>query len=89
MKRVKFNKTKDDLLFKSRGIRFKNVIDAIKNRQILDLIENPNKKKFPNQKMYIVEVLQKVYVVPFVENGKSIFLKTIYLSRKYRKKYKK
>lgn len=55
---------------------------AIANNQLLDTVEHPNKEKYLNQKIFIVEVKNYVYIVPFVESSKSYFLKTIYPSRK-------
>lgn len=37
--------------------------------------------------MLIVELNKYVYVIPFVETKDEIFLKTIYPSRKHKKKY--
>jgi hypothetical protein len=53
----------------------------------LDIIEHPNKAKYPDQKIFIVEVDEYVYLVPFIEDDKLIFLKTIIPSRKMTKKY--
>jgi len=41
------------------------------------------------QKMFIVEINNYAYLVPFVENEKEIFLKTIIPSRKATKEYLK
>ena len=49
---------------------------------------HPNKLKYPNQKIYIVNLNGYVYLVPFVrKNTQTIFLKTIFPSRKLTKKY--
>jgi len=76
-----FNKEKNKLLQKERGIGFEEIIDAL-NREILDIYDHPN------QKIYVVEALNYVYLVPFVKNDDEIFLKTIIPSRKAMKKYK-
>jgi hypothetical protein len=46
-----------------------------------------NKKKYPNQKILIVDVDGYAYLVPFVKDGNELFLKTIIPSRKATKKY--
>ncbi len=45
-------------------------------------MEHPNIKKYGKQKIFVVKVEKYVYLVPFVENDKEVFLKTIIPSRK-------
>lgn len=83
-----FSTEKNVLLKKERGISFDEVIAAIQNGQVLDILKHPNKKKYPNQELMIVNVRGYVYIIPFVEqNDGCIFLKTIYPSRKAKKYY--
>jgi hypothetical protein len=51
------------------------------------VIEHPNQEKYPSQRIFIIEISQYVYLVPFVESDEEIFLKTIIPSRKLKKKY--
>ena len=60
---------------------------AIDEGSILNIVEHPNKKKYPNQKLFIVDINNYAYLVPFVEDKEKIFLKTIIPSRKATKKY--
>jgi len=83
----KYNKEKDELIRKDRNIGFEDIIDAI-NSGVLDVYDHPNTKEYPNQKVYVVEALNYVYLVPFVKEESYIFLKTIIPSRKAKKKYK-
>ena len=50
-----------------------------------------SKEKYPNQNIFIilVEIKNYVYLVPYVEDDTSIFLKTIIPSRQMNKKYNK
>ena len=68
-----FNEDKNDLLFKNRGISFYNVIEAIAENGILANIDHPNKKKYPNQKMFIVQIEQYTYCIPYVIKGNKYF----------------
>lgn len=92
--RIRFNEEKNQLLQAIRGVGFEEVIEAIKEGQILDDISNPSKSR-SKQRLYILKINQYVYAVPYVINEakKEIFLKTIYPSRilttKYLKKRKK
>jgi len=82
-----WNNEKNELLKKSeRNISFEAVISAIQNDQILDIIDNPS-SNHNNQKCYVLEINDYVYLVPFVQNGDEIFLKTIFPSRKHKKFY--
>jgi len=54
---------------------------------LLDTLEHPNSERYPGQRIFIVNVEGYVCVVPFVENGDVIFLKTIIPSRKMTKRY--
>ena len=74
-----------------RDISFEDIILALENGYLLDDIEHPNKEKYPNQNIFIilVEIKNYVYLVPYVEDNKTIFLKTIIPSRKMNKKYNK
>lgn len=70
-----------------RGISFEVVLQAISEGKILDIIEHPNPDKYPSQQVFIIEINQYVYLVPFVESDQEIFLKTIFPSRKMKKQY--
>jgi hypothetical protein len=83
-----FSLEKNLTLIEERSISFDEVIAAIENDQILDILEHPNKQKYGNQKMYVIWVKEYVYLVPFViDTNGNIFLKTIIPSRKAKRKY--
>ncbi len=82
-----WSKEKNNLLKNwERKISFEMVIWAIENDQILDIIENPS-WNYDNQKCYIININDYVYLVPFVEQWNEKFLKTIFPSRKHKKYY--
>ena len=82
-----WNNGKNELLKKERNISFEEVILAIEKNRLLAVLEHPNQKKYPSQQIYIVEIDNYAYVVPFVETEEKIFLKTIIPSRKMTKIY--
>jgi len=82
-----WNPEKNEELIKERGISFERVIQRIENEQVLDVIKHPNTSNYPNQHMFILEIDNYAYLVPFVENNSEIFLKTIIPSRKATRKY--
>ena len=87
MKYYDWNSGKNEQLKKERNISFERITAQIENGHLLDLVDHPNKQKYPNQRMYIVEYKNYAYLVPFIEMGNKIFLKTIYPSRKATEKY--
>lgn len=82
-----WNLEKNEELIKERGISFERIIQHIENERILDIIKHPNTSKYPNQRMFILEIDNYAYLVPFVEKNSEIFLKTIIPSRKATRKY--
>lgn len=84
-----WNTNKNSILKEERGVCFEDVVIAIKNNALLDVIEHPNPAQYPKQKIYIVELNAYVYMVPFIRKDDSIFLKTIIPSRKMNRLYKR
>ena len=90
-KSIRYSLEKNEQLKTQRDISFEDVILAIESGKLLDDIEHPNKEKYPHQNIFIilVEIKDYVYLVPYVEDETSIFLKTIIPSRQMNKKYNK
>jgi len=88
-KTIRYSLEKNEILKATRDISFEDVILALENGYLLDDIEHPSKEKYPNQNIFIIliQIKDYVYLVPYVEDEKSIFLKTIIPSRKMNKKY--
>jgi hypothetical protein len=83
-----FDPEKNSKLKQERGISFEEIILAIKEGHLIDIITHPNNNKYKHQKIYVVEVENYIYLVPFIEqNPHSVFMKTIFPSRKLTKKY--
>lgn len=70
-----------------RGISFEEIVFHIENGDLLDLLEHPNRDRYPNQRVFIVNVEGYAYLVPFVEDEHEVFLKTIIPSRKATRDY--
>jgi len=90
-KTIRYSLEKNEILKQQRDVSFEDVILALENGNLLDDIEHPNKDKYPNQNIFIIliEIKNYVYLVPYVEDKTSIFLKTIIPSRQMNKKYNK
>lgn len=83
-----FSPEKDQQLIMQRGIGFEEIIEAIKGGAVLDVLPHPNVVKYPRQKIYVVNVNDYIYLVPFIREDESkIFLKTIFPHRKLTRHY--
>lgn len=89
MKQINWNAEKNQLLMSERGISFEDVLFALQSGRLLDDLVHPNKNKYPNQRVFVVEVDEYAWLVPSVENENEIFLKSVIPSRKATKHYLK
>lgn len=87
MKQINWNAEKNQLLMSERGISFEDVLFALQSGRLLDDLIHPNDIRYPNQRMFVVEVDEYAWLVPYVENEEEIFLKSIIPSRKATKHY--
>jgi len=55
---------------------------AVESDGLLDILDHPNKAKYPNQRIFVVAMDGYVCLVPFVDEVDRFFLKTIIPSRK-------
>jgi uncharacterized DUF497 family protein len=88
MKYYNWDNQKNEKLKAERNISFEEVIFHLEKGALLDIVENPS-DKYRNQRLLIMDINNYVYLVPFLESEKEIFLKTIIPSRKATKKYLK
>lgn len=87
MKPINWNSTKNQQLIAERGISFEDVVFYLQQGELLDDIEHPNEEKYSHQRVFVINIDDYVYLVPYVENRKEIFLKTVIPSRKATKQY--
>lgn len=80
-----FNSAKNQKLIEQRGISFEDAIFELENFRELDVVDNT--AKYPNQKMFVIAINNYAYAVPFIIKDNKYFLKTIYPSRQFTKKY--
>ena len=82
MKTIKWNALKSERLKRTRGVSFEEIIAS----RLVDIRKHPSRE---NQKILIYRHKGYLWAVPYVIEGETIFLKTIYPSRKLMKLYKK
>jgi len=89
VKTFSWNTEKNKMLKAERLICFEDIVLCIEMGFLLDILEHPNQEKYKGQRIFVVQVDDYAYLIPFVENEVEVFLKTIIPSRKATKKYLK
>ncbi len=87
MKLFTWSLEKNDQLKIERGVSFEDAVFHIERGDVLDLLDHPNPKRYPGQRMWVVEIDDYAYLVPFVESKNEVFLKTLIPSRKATRQY--
>ena len=87
MKIFRWNAEKNELFARERGITFEEIVQRIESGAKVIETDHPNKEKYPNQNILIVDVEGYAHLVPCVIDKNEYFLKTIIPSRKATKKY--
>lgn len=87
MSTYSWDSEKNEWLIENRGLSFERITCLIDAGAVLDVIQHPNAEKYPKQRMFIINIDNYAYLVPFVETESDIFLKTIIPSRKAAKQY--
>jgi uncharacterized DUF497 family protein len=82
-----WNDEKNEWLKSTRGVSFGDVVFHIQNGDVLDIIEHPNAARYPRQNIIVLNIEGYVYLVPYVKERGTRFLKTIIPSRKATKEY--
>lgn len=87
MKTFRWNHEKNEQLKADREISFEEIVLALEEDGLLDILQHPNETRYPNQRILVVTSDGYVYLVPFVEEADYYFLKTIIPSRKATRDY--
>jgi uncharacterized DUF497 family protein len=87
MKSINWNNEKNQLLKKTRGVCFEDVVFFMERGALLDDYEHPNRKDYPEQRIMVVAIGNYAYLVPYVENDEELYLKTLIPSRKATQRY--
>jgi uncharacterized DUF497 family protein len=82
-----WEEAKNERLKAERGIGFEEIVFHIERGDLLDILEHPNRERYSGQRIFVVRRADYVFLVPFVEDDKAVFLKTIIPSRKATKHY--
>ena len=87
MKYFAWDDAKNAKLRADRGIGFEDIVFHIERGDPLDTVDHPHPSRYAGQRMFVVRRENYAYLVPFVEDEDTVFLKTITPSRKATKQY--
>ncbi|NDC34113.1 MAG: toxin [Synechococcaceae bacterium WB9_2_112] len=87
MKPFVWSPEKNAQLMVDRNLCFEAVVVAIEAGELLDVLEHPNQRRYPGQRVLVVRLQGYVHLVPYVEDAEHLFLKTIIPSRKAHRQY--
>ena len=87
MKYFAWDEAKNEKLKADRAIGFEDIVFHIERGDLLDILEHQNPDRYAGQRIFVVRREDYVYLVPFVEDEHTVFLKTIIPSRKATKQY--
>lgn len=87
MKYFDWSDAKNEKLKDERGIGFEEIVFLIERGDLLDILEHRRPDRYAGQCIFVVRREHYVYLVPFVEDDKTIFLKTIIPSRQATRQY--
>ena len=86
MAQYQWDPAKNEWLLRHRSISFEEILWHIAEGHLLDVLVS-DKERYKGQKQFVVDVRGYAYLVPFVEEGDAIVLKTIIPNRKLTKRY--
>jgi hypothetical protein len=84
---IRWNEAKNEWLKKHRGVGFEEVLIAVDQGKLLDLMEHPNDLKYSDQWLMVIQLGEYAYLVPYELDDEDIVLKTIIPNHKATKRY--
>jgi len=87
MKIFRWNVKENEILAGESGITFEEIVQRIESGAKIIETDHPNKEKYPNQKILVIDVEGYAYLVPFVIDKNEYFLETIIPGKKATKEY--
>ena len=82
-----WNPEKNAALRQRHGIGFEDVVIAFQENGLLADMEHPNRDRYEHQRLAVVLIENYAFAVPYVMDGETRFLKTLFPSRKLHKQY--
>ena len=77
MKPFRWDPDKNEQLKAGRGISFEEIVAAVEEDGLKDILVHPNQRRYPGQVVLVVAYRDYIFLVPSVEEKTHYFLKTI------------
>jgi uncharacterized DUF497 family protein len=87
VKPFRWDPDKNERLKAGRGISFEEMVLAVEEGGLKDVLIHPNQRRYRGQVVLVVSYRNYVFLVPSVEEDAYYFLKTIIPSRKATRDY--
>jgi hypothetical protein len=87
VKPFRWDPLKNEHLKAGRGISFEEIVLAVEEGGLKDILVHPNQRRYPAQLVLVVVYREYVFLVPSVEEEEHYFLKTVIPSRKATRGY--
>lgn len=87
MRPFRWDPGRNERLKAGRGISFEEIILAIEENGLKDILVHPNQRRYPGQIVLVVIYRNYAFLVPSIEEDTHYFLKTIIPSRKATRDY--
>jgi hypothetical protein len=87
VKPFRWDPDKNEHLKVGRGVSFEEIVLAIEEDGLRDILVHPNQRRYPGQVVLVVAYRGYAFLVPSIEESTHYFLKTIIPSRKATRDY--
>jgi hypothetical protein len=87
VKPFRWDPDKNERLKVGRGISFEEIVAAVEEDGLKDILVHPNRRRYPGQVVPVVAYRGYIFLVPSVEEKTYYFLKTIIPSLKATRDY--
>ena len=84
-----WNPAKNEWLKEKRGVSFEEIALLLGSGHLWRVTDHWNQEKYPGQEVFFVPLRGYIYLVPYIIDGETIFLKTAIPSRKATREYRK
>jgi len=87
VKPFRWDPDKNERLKSGRSISFEEIVLAVEEGGLKDILVRPHQRQYPGQVLLVVAYREYVFLVPSVEEEEHYFLKTVIPSRKATRDY--
>lgn len=87
MKPFRWDPDKNERLKSEREISFEEIVLAIEEGGLKDILVHPNQRRYHGQIVLVVAYRDYAFLVPSIEESTHYFLKTVIPSRKATREY--